>query len=140
VLVEDGQVLVLGGLIDENLNESAQKVPFLGDIPLLGNLFRYRNTSKLKRNLMVFLHPVILRDATQGTLHTNDKYSYIRDQQLAARARADYLLPSEQSPLLKPQPEVKAQGTILNVQPEAKVESTPPPAPVAEVEAGFGNK
>ena len=140
VLVEDGQVLVLGGLIDENLNESAQKVPFLGDIPLLGNLFRYRNTSKLKRNLMVFLHPVILRDATQGTLHTNDKYSYIRDQQLAARARADYLLPSEQSPLLKPQPEVKTQGTILNVQPEAKVESTPPPAPVAEVEAGFGNK
>lgn len=140
VLVEDGQVLVLGGLIDENLNENAQKVPFLGDIPLLGNLFRYRGTTKLKRNLMVFLHPVILRDATQGTLHTNDKYSYIRDQQLAARARADYLLPSEQSPLLKPQPEVKTQGTILNVQPEAKVESTPPPAPVAEVEAGFGNK
>ncbi len=140
VLVEDGQVLVLGGLIDENLNENAQKVPFLGDIPLLGNLFRYRGTTKLKRNLMVFLHPVILRDATQGTLHTNDKYSYIRDQQLAARARADYLLPSEQSPLLKPQPEVKAQGTILNVQPEAKVESTPPPASVAEVEAGFGNK
>ena len=140
VLVEDGQVLVLGGLIDENLNENAQKVPFLGDIPLLGNLFRYRGTTKLKRNLMVFLHPVILRDATQGTLHTNDKYSYIRDQQLAARARADYLLPSEQSPLLKPQPEVKTQGTILNVQPEAKVESTPPPAPIAEVEAGFGNK
>lgn len=46
VLVEDGQVLVLGGLIDENLNESAQKVPFLGDIPLLGNLFRYRNTNE----------------------------------------------------------------------------------------------
>lgn len=69
-----------------------------------------------------------MRDATQGTLHTNDKYKDIRDQQLAARARADYLLPSEQSPLLKPQPEVKTQGTILNVQPEAKVESTPPPA------------
>lgn len=70
---------------------------------------------------MVFLHPVILRDATRGTLHTNDKYSYIHDQQLAARARARCLLPSEQSPLLKPQPEVKTQGTILNVQPEAKV-------------------
>ncbi len=138
VLVEDGQVLVLGGLIDENLNENAQKVPFLGDIPLLGNLFRYRGTTKLKRNLMVFLHPVILRDSAQGALHTNDKYSYIRDQQLAARERADYLLPNVQPPLLKPQPEVKAQGTILNVQPEAKVESAPPPAPV--VEAGFGNK
>ena len=138
VLVEDGQVLVLGGLIDENLNENAQKVPFLGDVPLLGNLFRYRGTTKLKRNLMVFLHPVILRDPAQGTLHTNDKYSYIRDQQLAARERTDYLLPNEQPPLLKPQPEVKAQGTILNVQPEVKVESAPPPAPVVEV--GFGNK
>ena len=140
VLVEDGQVLVLGGLIDENLNENAQKVPLLGDIPLLGNLFRYRGTTKLKRNLMVFLHPVILRDSAQGALHTNDKYSYIRDQQLAARGRADYLLPNVQPPLLKPQPEVKAQGTILNVQPEAKVESASPPAPVVEAEAGFGNK
>lgn len=140
VLVEDGQVLVLGGLIDENLNENAQKVPLLGDIPLLGNLFRYRGTTKLKRNLMVFLHPVILRDSAQGALHTNDKYSYIRDQQLAARGRADYLLPNVQPPLLKPQPEVKAQGTILNVQPEARVESASPPAPVVEAEAGFGNK
>ena len=140
VLVEDGQVLVLGGLIDENLNENAQKVPLLGDIPLLGNLFRYRGTTKLKRNLMVFLHPVILRDSAQGALHTNDKYSYIRDQQLAARGRADYLLPNVQPPLLKPQPEVKAQGTILNVQPEAKVESAPPLAPVVEAEAGFSNK
>ena len=138
VLVENGQVLVLGGLIDENLNENAQKVPFLGDIPLLGNLFRYRGTTKLKRNLMVFLHPVILRDPAQGTLHTNDKYSYIRDQQLAAREKTDYLLPNVQPPLLKPQPDVKTQGTILNVQPEVRVEPAPPP--VIEVETGFGNK
>ena len=138
VLVENGQVLVLGGLIDENLNENAQKVPLLGDIPLLGNLFRYRGTTKLKRNLMVFLHPVILRDAAQGTLYTNDKYSYIRDQQLAAREKTDYLLPNVQPPVLKPPPDVKAQGTILNVQPEVKVEPAPPP--VIEVETGFGNK
>jgi len=138
VLVENGQVLVLGGLIDENLNENAQKVPLLGDIPLLGNLFRYRGTTKLKRNLMVFLHPIILRDATQGTLYTNDKYSYIRDQQLAAREKTDYLLPNVQPPVLKPPPDVKAQGTILNVQPEVRVEPAPPP--VVEVETGFGNK
>ncbi|MEZ5599712.1 MAG: hypothetical protein R3F36_01135 [Candidatus Competibacteraceae bacterium] len=78
VLVEDGQILVLGGLIDDQLTETAQKVPLLGDVPLLGNLFRYRNTSKLKRNLMVFLHPVILRDPAQGNLYTSSKYSYIR--------------------------------------------------------------
>jgi general secretion pathway protein D len=138
VLVENGQVLVLGGLISDDLSESAAKVPFLGDIPLVGNLFRYRGTKKLKRNLMVFLHPVILRDPVQGSLHTNDKYSYIRDQQLAARTRTDYLLPDVQPPLLKPEAEVKTQGTILNVQPPPKAEP-PPPAPATET-AGFGNK
>ncbi|MDS4020842.1 MAG: type II secretion system secretin GspD [Candidatus Competibacter sp.] len=139
VLVENGQVLVLGGLIDDKLDESALKVPLLGDVPLLGNLFRYRGTTKLKRNLMVFLHPVILRDPAQGSLYTSDKYSYIRDQQLAAREKVDYLLPNVQPPVLKPEDQVKKQGTILNVEPEPKpVEKAPPPVP--PVEAGFGNK
>ncbi len=147
VMVEDGQILVLGGLIDDQLTESAQKVPLLGDMPLLGNLFRYRNTSKLKRNLMVFLHPVILRDPAQGTLYTNDKYNYIRQQQLAAREKADYLLPDVQPPLLKPQEAVKEQGTVLNMAPsditllEAKSPALIPASPVAQpAEFGFGNK
>ncbi|MGI9306374.1 MAG: type II secretion system secretin GspD, partial [Gammaproteobacteria bacterium] len=57
VLVEDGQTLVLGGLIDDQINDTRDKVPFLGDIPLLGGLFRYQTTNKSKRNLMIFLHP-----------------------------------------------------------------------------------
>ncbi|MBL8249947.1 MAG: type II secretion system secretin GspD [Candidatus Competibacter sp.] len=141
VLVENGQILVLGGLIDDKIDESAQKVPLLGDVPLLGNLFRYRSTTKLKRNLMVFLHPVILRDAGQGTLHTDSKYSYIRDQQLAARTREVSLLPDVQSPVLKPQEEVRAQGTILDTRPSPPAPPPaplPPPAPAAEF--GFGNK
>lgn len=141
VLVENGQILVLGGLIDDKLDESAQKVPLLGDLPLLGGLFRYRNTTKLKRNLMVFLHPVILRDAGQGTLHTDSKYSYIRDQQLAARTREVSLLPNVQSPVLKPVEEVRAQGTILDTQPAAPPSPPPPPPPpLAPAESGFGNK
>lgn len=136
VLVENGQILVLGGLIDESLNESAQKVPVLGDVPLLGNLFRYRDTSRLKRNLMVFLHPVILRDPVQSTLYTSDKYSYIRDQQLAAREKGnDYLLPDVQSPALKPQEDVKRQGTILNIPPPSP---PTPPAPPQAAAAGNG--
>lgn len=127
VLVENGQILVLGGLIDENLSESAQKVPVLGDVPVVGNLFRYRNTNRLKRNLMVFLHPVILRDAVQSSLYTSDKYSYIRDQQLLAREKGvDYLLPGEPSPLLKQQEAAQRQGTILNIPPPP-----PPPPPVS---------
>ena len=157
VLVEDGQILVLGGLIDDKIDESAQKVPVLGDVPVLGNLFRYRNTSKLKRNLMVFLHPRILRDTAQGTLHTSDKYSYIREQQLAARAREVSLLPDARSPVLKDQREVRAQGTILDTRPAPPKDPDPParlePEPAAPVpatrssrptatpaDAGFGDK
>ena len=142
VMVEDGQVLVLGGLIDDNLTESAQKVPLLGDVPLLGNLFRYRSTAKLKRNLMVFLHPIILRDPNQGTLHTSDKYSYIRQQQLTARESADYLLPNVQSPVLKPQQEVKEQRTILDLSAPTPPDPPPPKsAPVAAPEDfGFNNR
>ncbi len=149
VLVENGQILVLGGLIDDKLDESAQKVPLLGDMPVLGNLFRYRNTTKLKRNLMVFLHPVILRDAGQGTLYTDSKYSYIRDQQLAARTREVSLLPNVQPPVLKTPEEVKAQGTIIDTQPSpppVQIPATPVaaanPPPVVEPagEFGFGDK
>lgn len=114
VLVEDGQILVLGGLIDDNLSETVQKVPGLGDIPVVGNLFRYRQSSKGKRNLMVFLHPVILRDSQEGSLRSNDKYAYIRQQQLAARQRGVALLPQAETPLLKPLDQVRAQGSFID--------------------------
>lgn len=141
VLVEDGQILVLGGLIDDQLSESAQKVPLLGDVPLLGNLFRYRNTTKLRRNLMVFLHPVILREPAQASLYTSDKYSYIRSQQQAARDKG-YLLPDTQPPMLKLPEEVKAQGTILDLQPAASPAlASPPRARVQEsMDFGFSNR
>jgi general secretion pathway protein D len=82
VLVEDGQTLVLGGLIDDQINDTRDKVPFLGDIPLLGNLFRYRTTNKSKRNLMVFLHPTILRDPETADYFSRSKYDDLRAAQL----------------------------------------------------------
>jgi general secretion pathway protein D len=82
VLVEDGQTLVLGGLIDDKINDSRDKVPFLGDIPLLGSLFRYRTTSESKRNLMVFLHPTILRDPETADYFSRSKYDDWRAAQL----------------------------------------------------------
>ena len=81
VLVEDGGILVLGGLIEENINETETKVPLLGDIPLLGRLFQSNSTSKDKQNLMVFLRPSILRDQSDAAYITNEKYNYLRSLQ-----------------------------------------------------------
>ncbi|MDO6461746.1 type II secretion system secretin GspD [Granulosicoccaceae sp. 1_MG-2023] len=83
VMVENKQTLVLGGLIDDQLSERHEKVPLLGDIPLLGNLFRYNNAEKSKRNLMVFLHPTIMRDAETADYYSDLKYNDLRRKQLA---------------------------------------------------------
>ncbi|MGH8503545.1 MAG: type II secretion system secretin GspD [Gammaproteobacteria bacterium] len=87
VLVEDGQTLVLGGLIEDQVTDNQQKVPILGDIPLLGYLFRSDSTDKQKRSLMVFIHPVILRDRALATAYTNSKYDYLRARQFEAHQR-----------------------------------------------------
>jgi len=82
VMVEDGQTLVLGGLIDDQINNTNEKIPLLGDIPLLGSLFRYKTASKLKRNLMVFLHPTILRNPEDSNYYSRSKYEELRTAQL----------------------------------------------------------
>jgi len=98
VLVEDGQTLVLGGLIDDQINDSQEKVPLLGDIPVLGNLFRFRSTTKNKRNLMVFLHPTILRDVETADFYSRGKYQDLRGAQLAYHG--DELISNIAAPLL----------------------------------------
>ncbi len=102
VLVEDGEILVLGGLIDDKLRDNVSKVPLLGDIPLLGWLFRSHSTSKEKQNLMVFMRPSILRDAGAAAYHTNRKYNYLRAQQIDAGINGFGLLKDESNPLLPP--------------------------------------
>ena len=76
VLVEDGDTIVLGGLIDDDVQESIKKVPLLGDIPLLGRIFQSSSTSRTKRNLMVFLKPTIVRDPEDVRSISNRKYNY----------------------------------------------------------------
>ncbi|MGI9301577.1 MAG: type II secretion system secretin GspD [Gammaproteobacteria bacterium] len=82
VLVEDDDVLVLGGLIDDTCNDTQNKVPVLGDVPLLGRLFRNDRTQKTKQSLMVFIHPKILRDSTTANAYSGAKYSLLRARQL----------------------------------------------------------
>lgn len=101
VNVESGQVLVLGGLIDDNLNESKSGVPLLGDLPVLGNLFRSRAVTKSKRNLMVFIHPVILRNSEDTARYTERKYEQVREAQLETAKRPVPLLGGSRPLLLK---------------------------------------
>ena len=82
VIVQDGQMLVLGGLIDERAVESESKVPLLGDIPGLGYLFKSTRTQVEKKNLMVFIKPTIIRDGMTADGITQRKYNYIRAEQL----------------------------------------------------------
>lgn len=100
VMVDDNQLIVLGGLIDDQMVETESKVPLLGDIPGLGRLFRYDTASVEKRNLMVFLRPVIVRDSAVAESLTHAKYSYMRDQQLKEQGRRGSLLARQDMPVL----------------------------------------
>ncbi len=117
VMVADGEIIVLGGLISDDLTEGVSKVPVLGDIPLLGNLFRSRTTRKLKTNLMVFLHPVILKDGKEKILSSN-KYNYIRAQQLEGKEDGVNLLDDSVSPVLP------TLDSYLEIPPPYKTDAT----------------
>lgn len=102
VLAENGEIIVLGGLIDDQVRESETAVPILGAIPLLGELFRYRSADKVKRNLMVFMKPSIMRDARDAAMYTNEKYKYIREMQMDEEGEPEgvQLMYGEEQPLL----------------------------------------
>ena len=100
VMVPDGSMLVLGGLISDDLNESVERVPGLSRIPLFGELFTYRSTSQVKRNLMVFIRPRILHDQQLMDDLTAGKYRSIRGSQLEQRGRRSVLSRRDETPLL----------------------------------------
>lgn len=104
VLVDDGQIVVLGGLIEEQVQDTEDKVPGLGDIPVLGHLFRYDSRKHVKTNLMVFLRPVIVRDAKDAAAVTHPRYDYILGQQQAVAPGHKPLLPDVAAPALAPLP------------------------------------
>jgi general secretion pathway protein D len=102
VLVDDGGMIVLGGLIEDRLTESESRVPVLGKIPVIGALFRVRNTQKTKTNLMVFIRPRVLRTAEQAAIETNSKYNYLRDLQLQRNDGKVRMIPGARQPTLPP--------------------------------------
>jgi general secretion pathway protein D len=96
VLIEDGGIVVLGGLIEDDTSKGEQRVPYLGNIPIIGLLFKTRNQTSSKTNLMIFIRPKIMRDANQAAYETDLKYNYMMDQQ----HRVEHLNPNEIPPLL----------------------------------------
>lgn len=112
VLINDGSMLVLGGLIDQQKDVSESKVPILGDIPFIGHLFSSRSTKTQKRNLMIFIRPTIIRDGLTADGLTQRKYNYIRAQQLLKDAgEADIGAPGNTD-----SPEVSAFRQAAKVQ------------------------
>jgi len=89
VLVEDGSIVVLGGLLQDDAGQGDQKIPGLGDVPLFGNLFKSESKSRRKTNLMIFLRPVVLRGAKDVEKFSANRYNVIRDQQLQQQPRPD---------------------------------------------------
>ncbi len=100
VIVEDGQMIVLGGLIDERALESESKVPILGDIPVLGHLFKSTSTQVEKKNLMVFIKPTIIRDGVTADGITQRKYNFIRAEQLYKSEQGLKLMDDSHIPVL----------------------------------------
>lgn len=108
VLVDDGRIIVLGGLIQDHVQDGVDKVPLLGDIPLFGHLFRSETRNRQKTNLMVFLRPHVLRDSESADALTGDRYEFIRQRQADFRMQPHFALPEMRMdllPELKPAPQ-----------------------------------
>ncbi len=141
ILVDDGQIIVLGGLIQDEVRVNVDQVPVLGNIPFFGNLFKYEKRTRDKVNLMVFIRPVILRDTTSPQEITNERYDYIRNEQGITQPQHRWILPDmpvPQLPAIPPAPGKQSSGAKSSTAPLTKVPqgaiATPlldPPSPEA---------
>ncbi len=142
VLIEDGGVIVLGGLMSDTVTQSEDRVPGLGAIPLLGNLFKSRSGSRQKKDLLVFIRPKILRDAEATESTSEDKYNLMRQQERGLNNGHITLLPGQKQPVIPVMPPgsglpapppagANVQGALPNAPPPsiaAPPASTAPPA------------
>ncbi|MDB5798662.1 MAG: gspD [Paucimonas sp.] len=139
VLVDDGQIIVLGGLMDDNTQGGVEKVPGLGDVPVVGNLFKFQRRSRVKTNLMVFLRPIVVRSNEQSVNVAGDRYNFIREAQYVAQPKPSWILPELGAPQLPPMENGRIEGGgVMSVPPESAV--LPPassaPAPAGAAPAG----
>jgi general secretion pathway protein D len=134
VLVDDGQIIVLGGLISDTVNDSNEKVPGLGDIPLFGNLFKYQSRTRSKKNLMVFLRPVVIRNTEQSASVVADRYDYIRNAELNAQPADTPVMPTMPAPVLPPLKDGRPVGGLM-LQASPPMNNNPQPGQQAPAQA-----
>ena len=127
IVVDDGQIIVLGGLIEDTFNTTRSKVPLLGDIPYLGALFRSESRERKKTNLMVFLRPVVMRDQATSNKISLDRYDYIRAEQQNSQPPPSSILQINESPVLPP---IRPEAVRPDGVPRPLGDVKPPP-PVA---------
>ena len=130
VLVDDGAIVVLGGLLEDRFANDESKVPVLGDVPVIGNLFKSQSRQNFKTNLMVFLRPVIVRDAASTEAYSLDRYELMRSVQQGHLPPANPVLPVNQGPMLPP---------VVPANPAAWSRTAPPPPLISAPAAGEGN-
>jgi general secretion pathway protein D len=102
ILVDDGAIVVLGGLLQDDYSSNQQKVPLLGDIPILGDLFKSQTRQRKKTNLMVFLRPVVIRDSAQSDALSLDRYELMRGMQMQAQPPQHIVMPVNESAVMPP--------------------------------------
>ena len=125
VLVDNGSVIVLGGLLQDEYAGNQQKVPFLGDVPGLGNLFKAETRSRNKTNLMIFMRPLVVRDATQSDELSMDRYDLMRGKQEAAQPSNSVVVPINAGPML-PAVSHPAAPPAVPSGPPVPAEAAPP--------------
>ena len=136
VLVDNGEIIVLGGLIDDRSGNGTEKVPGLGDIPIVGNLFKYQTTNREKTNLMVFLRPTLVRSTEQNMNIASDRYEYIRGQQIQGRPQPSIVLPELGTPTVPAMENGRlVDGDLLNLPPGAN--GIPPRNPLQQAPQSF---
>ncbi|WP_447919306.1 type II secretion system secretin GspD [Achromobacter aegrifaciens] len=131
VLIDDGQIIVLGGLLEDNVTLSTNSVPLLGSLPVIGSLFRYDSRKRTKTNLMVFLRPYVVRDANRSASVTMDRYDYMRRAQAVVQPGQHWALPDMQAPMLPPPGSAPTvSNNAYDLRPEQQTETLRRPAPV----------
>ena len=126
VLVDDGNIVVLGGLLSDEYGGNEDKVPLLGDLPVLGNLFKSERRNRKKTNLMVFLRPVVIRDIRQSDSLAQDRYELMRAAQIQQQPKPSNVLGINEAPAL-PELDLSGRRTPLSrlVQQAAPADATP---------------